>query len=61
MNIRRIDFEQLKHNIYVVRLLAKRDRQRNNSSAFLGQLWQIINPFIYMVVMALVQFGLIFR
>ncbi len=53
MNIRRIDFEQLKHNIYVVRLLAKRDRQRNNSSAFLGQLWQIINPFIYMVVMAL--------
>lgn len=54
MSDRRINIDQLKHNIYVIRLLAKRDRQRNNSSAFLGQFWQIINPFINMVVMALV-------
>lgn len=48
------NIEQIKHNIYVIRLLAKRDRRRNNSSAFLGQFWQIINPFINMVVMAMV-------
>lgn len=53
MSRQRVDLEQLKHNIYVVKLLANRDRQRSNSSAFLGQMWQIINPFIYMVVMAL--------
>lgn len=53
MSRRKFDLEQLKHNIYVIRLLAKRDRRRGNSSAFLGQLWQILNPFIYMVVMAL--------
>lgn len=50
----KLDIEELKHSIYVIRLFAKRDRRRNNSSAFLGQLWQIINPFIYMVVMSLV-------
>ena len=48
------NIEQIKHNIYVIRLLAKRDRRRNNSSAFLGQFWQIINPFVNMVVMAMV-------
>lgn len=53
MSKQKRDLRDIKHNIYVIRLLAKRDRQRNNSSAFLGQLWQIINPFIYMVVMAL--------
>lgn len=53
MSRQRVDLEQLKHNLYVVKLLANRDRQRSNSSAFLGQMWQIINPFIYMVVMAL--------
>ena len=54
MSIQNIKLKEIKHDIYVIRLLAKRDRQRNNSSAFLGQLWQIINPFIYMVVMVLV-------
>lgn len=54
MSKQKIDLREIKHNIYVIRLLAKRDRQRNNSSAFLGQLWQVINPFIYMVVMALI-------
>lgn len=50
----RLDLNQIKHNIYVIRLLAKRDRQRSNSSAFLGQFWQIINPFIDSVVIALI-------
>ena len=53
MSFTRKNIGQIKHNIYVIRLLAKRDRQRGNSSALLGQLWEIINPFIYMVVMAL--------
>ena len=54
MDKQKIDLEQIKHNIYVIRLLAKRDRQRGNSSALLGQMWQIINPFINMIVMALI-------
>lgn len=53
MNRQKVELGQLKHSVYVIRLLAKRDRSRGNSSAFLGQLWQILNPFIYMVVMAL--------
>lgn len=54
MRENKIDLDDIKHSIYVIRLLAKRDRQRNNSSAFLGQFWQIINPFVNMVVMSLV-------
>lgn len=43
--------KQIKQNIFIIRQLARRDRQRNNASAILGQLWQIINPFIHMIVM----------
>lgn len=48
------NLKDIRHSIYVIRLLAKRDRQRGNSSAFLGQFWQIINPFIDSVVISLV-------
>lgn len=50
----KMSIQQIKQNIFIIRQLAKRDRQRNNASTMLGQLWQVINPFIYMIVMVLI-------
>lgn len=41
-------------NIFILQQLAKRDRNKRNVSAFLGQFWQILNPFIYMIAMVLI-------
>ena len=46
--------------IFVIRQLARRDVTRGNSSKFLGQIWNVINPFIHMITMVLV-FSAIFE
>lgn len=40
--------------MFVIRQLVARDRKRNLSSTFMGELWEVINPLINMVVMVLV-------
>ncbi len=44
----------IKQYIFTLRQLARRDRRRNNSSAVLGQFWQVLNPFFTMIIMALI-------
>lgn len=51
--------EELRQNLFVIDQLIKRDKQRSLSSTFMGELWEIINPVINMVVMVLV-FGKMF-
>ncbi len=43
-----------KQDLFVIRQLAHKDKSRENSSSFLGQFWQILNPFINMIVLMLV-------
>lgn len=50
---------KLKQNIFVLNQLISRDRKRSVSSTFMGELWEIINPLINMIVMVLV-FGEMF-
>ena len=42
----------IKQNLFVLDQLVQRDRKRNYSSTKLGQLWEILNPLILMLVMA---------
>ena len=46
--------ERLKQEWFVINQLIKRDKQRNLSSTFMGELWEVINPLINMIVMVLV-------
>ena len=46
--------ESLRQNWFVIQQLIKRDKQRSLSSTFMGELWEIINPLINMIVMVLV-------
>ncbi len=48
------NLETLKQELFVIRQLAHKDKFRENSSSFLGQFWQILNPFINMIVLILV-------
>lgn len=43
-----------KQRFFLIQQLARRDRNRENASMFLGQLWQILNPFIHTIVLMLV-------
>lgn len=45
---------ELRQEIFVIQQLIQRDRKRNISSTFMGELWEIVNPLIHMVVMVLV-------
>ncbi len=38
--------EGLKQNWFVIDQLIKRDKQRNLSSTFMGEMWEVINPLI---------------
>lgn len=49
----------LKQKIFVIQQLIQRDQKHNISSTFMGELWEIINPLVNMVVMVLV-FGKMF-
>ena len=51
---------RFKNYFYVVRQLASRDIKRGNSSKKLGQIWNIINPIISMIVMSVI-FGFVFK
>ena len=51
--------DELRQNMFVIHQLVIRDKKRSLSSAFMGELWEVINPLIYMVVMVLV-FGKMF-
>ena len=46
--------ERLKQNWFVIDQLVKRDQKRNVSSTFMGELWEVINPLINMIVMVLI-------
>ena len=48
----------IRQYIYVVRQLASKEIRRGNTSKTLGQLWNIINPIVYMMTLSLV-FGFI--
>lgn len=43
-----------RQDFFVIKQLAHRDKSRENASSFLGQVWQILNPFINMMVLVLV-------
>lgn len=45
---------QRQQNRFILQQLAKRDRNKRDASSFLGQFWQVLNPFIYMIVMVLI-------
>lgn len=47
-------YEKYSQNLFLIRQLARRDRYRENASMFLGQFWQILNPFIHTLVLVLI-------
>lgn len=49
----------IKQDFFVINQLIQRDKKRNESETFMGGLWDVINPLIYMIVMVLV-FGKMF-
>lgn len=51
--------DELRQNMFVIHQLVERDKKRSLSSTFMGELWEVINPLINMVVMVLV-FGKMF-
>ena len=46
--------DELRQNMFVIHQLVIRDKKRSLSSTFMGELWEVINPLINMVVMVLV-------
>ena len=52
--------EKRRQYMFVIRQLARRDVKKGNSSAFLGQLWNVINPFVYMITMVII-FSVVFN
>lgn len=55
-----INLNGIKQNIFIIQQLARRDKRRENASTNLGQIWQILNPFINMMILA-VLFSTIFK
>ncbi len=55
-----IDIRGIKQNIFIIRQLAKREKLRDNSSTNLGQIWQILDPFINMLILVTL-FSTIFK
>lgn len=51
--------DEVRQNMFVIHQLVERDKKRSLSSTFMGELWEVINPLINMVVMVLV-FGKMF-
>lgn len=51
---------RLKQYIFVIRQLASREIKRGNTSKMLGQMWNILTPFISMLTMA-VLFAFVFH
>ena len=59
-NVQKRNSEKRRQYMFVIRQLARRDVKRGNASTFLGQLWNVINPFIYMITMVII-FSAIFK
>lgn len=55
-----IDIKKIKQNMFVIQQLVKREKKRDNTSTNLGQLWQILNPFINMMILV-VLFSTVFK
>ncbi len=53
-------FKLNKNDLFVISQLAHKDKSRENSSNFLGQIWQILDPFINTFVLVMV-FGVMFK
>ena len=51
--------DEIQQNMFVIHQLVLRDKKRSLSSTFMGELWEVINPLINMVVLVLV-FGKMF-
>ncbi|MDC7280671.1 MULTISPECIES: ABC transporter permease [Pseudobutyrivibrio] len=55
-----LDINRIRQNMFIIQQLARRDKRRENASTSLGQVWQILNPFINMMVLV-VLFSTIFK
>ena len=55
-----LDKNRIRQNMFIIQQLARRDKRRENASTSLGQVWQILNPFINMMVLV-VLFSTIFK
>lgn len=55
-----VDSKKIKQNIFIIRQLARRDKRSENASTNLGQVWQILNPFINMMILVFL-FSVIFQ
>ena len=51
--------DEIQQNMFVIHQLVLRDKKRSLSSTFMGELCEVINPLINMVVLVLV-FGKMF-
>ena len=47
--------DEIQQNMFVIHQLVLRDKKRSLSSTFMGELWEVINPLINMVVLVLVS------
>ena len=45
--------DEIQQNMFVIHQLVLRDKKRSLSSTFMGELWEVINPLINMVVLVL--------
>lgn len=45
---------EIRQNMFVIHQLVERDKKRSLSSTFMGEMWEVINPLINMVVMVLI-------
>ncbi len=45
--------DSINNEVFLIRELAKRDKKRDTSSTNLGQFWQILNPFINMMILVM--------
>lgn len=50
----------IRQNLFVIQQLARRDKRRENNSTNLGQVWQILNPFINMMILVIL-FSTLFK
>ena len=46
--------DEIRQNMFVIHQLVIRDKKRSLSSTFMGELWEVINPLINMIVMVLI-------
>ena len=50
----KINTEQIKQYLFVIRQLSSREIKRKYTRTYLGILWSVLNPLLTMIVMAVV-------